>query len=255
MILLYTDFGVSGPYVGQMKTVLAESCPGVPVIDLMHDAPAHDPMAAAYLLRALVHHMPRGAVCLGIVDPGVGTVRRPLVLAAQGRWFVGPDNGLFELVARDAGDDPQDAPRCWRITWAPETLSASFHGRDLFAPVAARLGRGALPGAGQDAGDFIAEDTQSMRRPDWPDALDRIVYIDAFGNAMTGWPAGTLGPGAEIGVGPMRLARAGTFGDVPPGTPFWYENSIGLVEISVNRGSAADRLGLAPGSGVVILSP
>jgi S-adenosylmethionine hydrolase len=102
MILLFTDFGYEGLYVGQMKAVLARDAPNVPVIDLMHDAPAHDPRSAAYLLAALVPEMPEGAVCLAVVDPGVGSDRTPLVVNADGRWFVGPDNGLFEIVQRRA---------------------------------------------------------------------------------------------------------------------------------------------------------
>src|SRR5688572_23638495 len=102
MIALFTDFGVNGPYVGQMKAVLARAAPGVAVIDLLHDAPAFNPRASAYLLAALAREFAEGAVLLCVVDPGVGTTRRPLVARLDGRWFVGPDNGLFNVAAAHA---------------------------------------------------------------------------------------------------------------------------------------------------------
>ena len=132
MIVLLTDFGLHGPYTGQMKAVLHQTAPGVPVIDLFADAPVGNPKAAAYLLPAYAGWFPAGTVFLCVVDPGVGEARPAIVLEADGRWYVGPGNGLFELVQRRAG-----ATRSWDIEWKPERLSASFHGRDLFAPVAA----------------------------------------------------------------------------------------------------------------------
>ena len=129
MIFLFTDFGIVGPYVGQMKAVLARRAPQATVIDLMHDAPAYGPKFAAYLLAALAGELPSDAIVLGVVDPGVGDAqRRPVVLEAAGRRFVGPDNGLFAVAALRAED-----PRWWEITWRPEHLSNTFHGRDLFA--------------------------------------------------------------------------------------------------------------------------
>src|SRR5262249_47000472 len=140
VIALFTDFGAAGPYVGQMKAVLCREAPAVPVIDLMADAPACEPKSSAYLLAALAPWLSAGSVCLAVVDPGVGGRRAPIVVEADGRRFVGPDNGLFELVARRAA-----AAQAWEIAWRPPQLSASFHGRDLFAPVAGRLAAGTLP--------------------------------------------------------------------------------------------------------------
>ena len=135
MIVLFTDFGPGGPYTGQTKAVLAQEAPGVPVIDLADDLAPYAPEPAAYLLAALAAAFPPGAVFVCVVDPGVGSERAPLALGAGGRWFVGPDNGLLAIVARRAGD-----ARWFAIAWRPESLSASFHGRDLFAPVAAHVG-------------------------------------------------------------------------------------------------------------------
>src|SRR5215472_12560031 len=108
----------AGPYVGQMKAVLHRTAPGIPVIDLFADAPACDPRRAAYLLAAYAPWFPQGTIFLAVVDPGVGGSRAPVVLAADGRWYVGPENGLFELVARRA----MTAPRLWEITWRPSAL-------------------------------------------------------------------------------------------------------------------------------------
>ena len=140
MIVLFTDFGLHGPYTGQVKAVLHQMAPGVPAIDLFADAPVGNPKASAYLLAVYATWFPVGTVFLCIVDPGVGGIRPAIVLEADSRWYVGPGNGLFELVQRRA-----TKTRSWDIDLRPERLSASFHGRDLFAPVAAMLARGQRP--------------------------------------------------------------------------------------------------------------
>lgn len=239
MIVLFTDFGIGSPYVGQMKAVLARLAPSVPVIDLISDAPAFEPRAAAYLLAAYVEEFPDGTVFLGVVDPGVGSPRKAGILGAAGRWFVGPDNGLFEIVARRAR-----GPLGWHEIAVPsEGVSATFHGRDVFAPAAARLAR-----AGVAEGE--ARPATAMRRPDWPDDLDEVIYIDGFGNAMTGRRAAGLPVDAVVEAAGRSLKRVRTFSDAAPGESFWYENANGLVEIAVNRGRADDALGLRVGSPV-----
>lgn len=239
MIVLFTDFGSAGPYTGQMKAVLAERAPGVPVIDLLNDAPAFRPKSCAYLLAALADAFPADAVFVAVVDPGVGGDRAAIVAQADDRYFVGPDNGLFEIVMRRAA-----ASRSWAITWAPERLSASFHGRDLFAPVAAGVATGKpVPGEPQPAG--------AARRPDWPDDLAEVVYIDHFGNAMTGLRAATLPADAVLQSAGRRFARANVFSDVPAGAALWYENANGLAEIAVNQGRA-DALGLEVGAAITL---
>jgi len=240
MIVLFTDFGLEGPYTGQMKAVLHQMAPGIPTIDLFADAPAGNPKAAAYLLAAYAQWFAAGTTFLCIVDPGVGGRRPPVILEADGCWYVGPGNGLFEFVERRAAK-----ARSFDIEWKPENLSASFHGRDLFAPVAAMLARGdAPPGAPRKRED---------RRLDWPDDLAEIVYVDHFGNALTGLRASMLPPEARLAVAGRALERATTFSDRPPGTAFWYENSNGLAEIAVNRGRADRDLGLVVGSAVEII--
>jgi S-adenosyl-L-methionine hydrolase (adenosine-forming) len=239
MIVLFTDFGVQGPYTGQMKAVLHQMAPGFPIIDLFADAPAGNPKASAYLLAAYAQWFAAGTTFLCVVDPGVGGTRPPLMLDADGRWYVGPGNGLFELVERRAR-----TARSFDIDWRPQQLSASFHGRDLFAPVAAMLARGEPPpGQPREHAD---------RRSDWPDDLAEVVYIDHFGNAMSGLRASMLPPDARLIAAGRVLERARTFSDRPTGAAFWYENSNGLAEIAVNRGRADRDLGLAIGSPVEI---
>ena len=242
MIVLFTDFGLHGPYLGQMKTVLDQMVPGTSTIDLFADAPVGNPKASAYLLAAYAAWFPVGTVFLGVVDPGVGGARPPTILKADGRWYIGPGNGLFELVQRRAGQ-----MRSWHIDWRPERLSASFHGRDLFAPVAAMLARGEPP-PGRPCRD------DAHRRADWPDDLCEIVYVDHFGNAMTGMRATMLPTDARLTVAGRVLERARTFGDLPTGAAFWYENSNGLAEIAVNQGRADRELGLSIGVSFEIVS-
>jgi len=240
MIALFTDFGLNGPYTGQMKAVLQRLAPGVPVVDLFADAPSRDPRRAAYLLAAYGAWFPAGSVLLAVVDPGVGGARAPLVIEADGRFYVGPDNGLFELVRRRAR-----SARVMEVTWRPEALSASFHGRDLFAPVAALLARGESLEAEPRPEDF-------GRRPDWPDDLAEIVYIDHYGNALTGMRAAVLAADAVLVAGGRPIPPARTFSAVPPGAAFWYENSNGLAEIAVNLGRADRALGLEIGCRVEV---
>ena len=260
MIVLFTDFGPSGPYLGQMKAVLARDAPGVAVIDLLSDAPAFDARSSAYLLAAYAPEFPAGTVFLCVVDPGVGGARAPLAVSAAERWYVGPDNGLIAIVMRRAGaaqtgdtqtgDTQAGGPKVWEITWRPERLSATFHGRDLFAPVAARLARGESP----PGDERPAERVRAMAGTDWPDDLARIVYIDHYGNAVTGLRAAQLAPEAVLRAGGRALPRATGFSDLPRGRPFWYENANGLAEIAVNQGRAAQDLGLALGAEVAVVN-
>jgi len=234
---MFTDFGPTGPYTGQMKAVLYRQAPGIPLVDLFCDAPSCDPKASAYLLAAFVREFPAETVFLCVVDPGVGGERLPLIMRANGYWFVGPGNGLFDIVARRL-----KAVELWRITWLPDRLSASFHGRDLFAPVAAGLARGELPPCNRlDTG---------VLQSDWPNDLFEIIYTDHFGNAMTGIRATSFSTSNRLQIGDQQLNYARTFSDVREGEPFWYENANGLVEIAVNRGSAVSELGLSVGTQV-----
>jgi hypothetical protein len=235
MIATFTDFGGNGPYLGQVRAVLHERAPGIAVVDLFPDLPAFNVEAAAYLLPAYSQYLPRGCVCLCVVDPGVGSDRAAVAVQADGRWYVGPDNGLLSQVVRRAS-----SVTAFEISWRPEGLSASFHGRDLFAPVCAMLA-----GGGNVPGQPI--DPRTLLLADWPADLCQVVYIDHYGNAMTGLRAQQLSPGSCIEIAGVRCERRLTFSDAGSQSPFWYSNANGLVEIAVANRSAARALNLAIG--------
>jgi len=235
MVFLFTDFGIGGLYVGQVKAVLEEHAPKVPVIDLLHDAPAFNVNAGAHLLAALAARLPKGSVTLAVVDPGVGGRREPVAVLADGRWFVGPDNGLISVAAARA-------KKCeaFSIGWRPKALSASFHGRDLFAPVAAMLARGdrKMPKLNK------ATLAVSLGADD----LGEVIYVDHFGNLVTGLRAGNVPHNRDLVINGRAVRYARVFSKVGQGEVFWYENSLGLVELAVNSASAQQVLGLKPGS-------
>ncbi len=236
LIALFTDFGTEGPYHGQMQAVLVASGIPQPVVQLMADAPRFDSRSGAYLLRALAADMPDGTLFISVVDPGVGSERRPIVVKDSNQCFLGPDNGLLSLVARRSGEAQAEV-----IEWRPERLSDSFHGRDLFAPVAAAI-------CCQQNVATTPVSLDSLVGSDWPDDLARIIYIDAFGNAVTGVRASVVSESTKLGVAGKQVPYARTFSDVAPGEEFWYANSNGLVEIAVNQGSAGRQLGIRIGS-------
>jgi S-adenosylmethionine hydrolase len=217
-----------------VKAILAARAPRVPVIDALHDAPDFSVKASAHLLAALASEYPKGAVFLAVVDPGVGGRRDAIVVDADGRRFVGPDNGLLSLLWARAR-----RRKCWRICWRPERLTSSFHGRDLFAPVAAALAAKRIPRgwlARKNRPDAILADSD----------LASIIFIDHYGNAVTGLR--TFRKADRLRVGRRTLAHARTFEDAT--APFWYENSMGLIEIAAPRANAAKLLHLKIGSPV-----
>jgi S-adenosylmethionine hydrolase len=238
LIVLFTDFGCCDPYLGQVKAALHARAPGVPVLDALHNAPSFGIEPAAHLLAALAPFYPRGSIMLAVVDPGVGGSRDGIVVRVDGRSFVGPDNGLLSIVWQRAR-----RRRCRRIAWRPSRLSTSFHGRDVFAPVAAAIALGRVP-----RGWLSVKRAPTVLLD--PRDLARVIYVDHYGNAMTGLRAAGLGLRSRLGAAGRKLARAGTFGDARAGSAFWYENSLGLVEIAANGASAARKLGLRIGSRV-----
>ena len=241
-IVLFTDFGSDGLYVGQMKAVLDQLAPGVPVIDLLNVAPAYNARASAHLLAALVPRFPQGSVFVAVVDPGVGGDRDALLIHADGYRLVGPDNGLLSVFAARAAH-----PEYFRVTWPPPVLSASFHGRDLFAPVAARVATGTLPPSHIEALKRLSVDFDAAD-------LAEVIFIDRYGNALTGLRAQTCSPAQRVSVANRMLRHARVFSEAQDDEPFWYENSLGLVEIAVNSGSAASRLGLSIGDRVSLVA-
>lgn len=236
MIGIFTDFGVLGPYLGQVQIVLQQQVPHVPIVNLMADAPRFSPHASAHLLAALAQHLPLDTVVFAVVDPGVGSSdREPVIVCADDRWYVGPGNGLFDVVMGRSA-----TAALWRITWRPPSLSATFHGRDLFAPIVAKLAGAENP---QDKESLGQRWDKAVVTED-PGNLEEVIYIDHYGNAMTGIRGTKFEQGrVQLPSGDL-ISAAGTFSDVGVGEAFWYVNSLGLIEIAVNQGCAAELLKL-----------
>lgn len=243
MLVLFTDYGWADPYVGQVKAVLAREAPGVPIVDLLHDVPDFNAHAGSQLLDALCRSFPEGSVFFCVVDPGVGGLRQAAVVEADGRWYVGPDNGLLSVVAARAG-----SVRTWQIVWQPEKLSDTFHGRDLFAPIAAWIAAGRFPEDKLKCVDRLEVQFDSTDLP-------RIIYIDHYGNAWTGLRGGLMTGEAALAVKGQALPYCRTFAEAGKGEAFWHVNSSGLVEIAANRASAAELLGLQVGDKISLAGP
>lgn len=239
MIVLFTDYGLQGPYIGQVEAVLHLHARDKKVINLVSDVPRQNSMASTYLLAAVTQGFPEGTIFFCVIDPGVGSFKdEPVVMKIDKRWYVGPDNGLFDIVVRRAKQ-----VECWKINWRPEKISASFHGRDLYAPVSAMIANGL---------DIPGEKIVWQDKHNWPDDLNKIIYIDHFGNCMIGCRAGKMNKSARLKVGKIEMTHATTFSEAPKGHPFWYENSSGMVEIAVNQGRADEILGLTIGDEIKI---
>lgn len=237
-IFLFTDFGAADVYLGQVKAVLHEAAPASRVIDLLNEAPDFRVDAGAHLLAALARRLPTRAITIAVVDPGVGSTRGAVVLQADERWFIGPDNGLLSVVAARA-----KVVRLYALDAPPAAASVSFHGRDVFAPFAARL----------------ATSSDGFRKLTLRDRLEveleagdlaQVVYIDHYGNVMTGLRAECAQEQQALGIKDRIVPHARVFSAVMRGSLFWCVNSIGLIEIAANQASAADMLDVAIGDAV-----
>jgi len=236
LLVLFSDFGTGSPYAGQMEAVCAALAPMLPRVVLSHDAPLADPRAAGVLLAGLVATMPQRAVFCCVVDPGVGTARRAVVARQGERWFVGPDNGLMVAAAGQGAS-------WFRLDWRPSLLSESFHGRDLFAPVAVGLAQGETPAM------TPIDDPVGLA---WKPSLPRIIWIDRFGNLISGVVADGVDSAARVLVAGRDIPHGRCFGAVASGALFWYANSMGLIEVAANGASAAALLGVQVGCEMVV---
>jgi S-adenosylmethionine hydrolase len=251
LIALLTDFGVSDHYVGTMKGVMAGICPDATFIDITHDVPPQDVAAAAFTLDAAYAHFPAGTVFLVVVDPGVGTLRRAIAAAAGPFRFVAPDNGVLTPVL--TAGPPPTIVTITNARYALATVSRTFEGRDRFAPAAAWLAAGAsLEDFGPSIVDAVRLDLPVPHVTE--DVIDaHVVAVDRFGNAITDLDAATLerwrrGSAVKIEAGRVLIHdTVGTYGAVAAGVPCALVGSSRRLEIAVNGGSAAARLGIARG--------
>jgi S-adenosylmethionine hydrolase len=247
-ITLTTDYGLSDGYAGVLHGIIARHAPWVRVIDVTHLIPPGDVSRGAAILAQAVGHLPP-AVHVGVVDPGVGTARRPVAIQTPRGILVGPDNGLLAGAADSLGG-ADSAVRLTETAWFLPDVSMTFHGRDVFAPVAARLAAG-VPLA--DAGPAL--DPGSLVR--LPDPIvvvgdgyleAEVLTVDRFGNVQLAAPGTALdGLGEHLLVGGVRATRADTFADGQPGRLIAYVDSAGKVALAVNGGRAVVALAVTPG--------
>jgi S-adenosylmethionine hydrolase len=258
-ITFLSDYGLSDEFVGVVHGVIAEICPEATVIDISHGVPRHDVQAGALMLERALPYVPAG-VHLAVVDPEVGARRRAIALRAGDRLLVGPDNGLLTPAAERFGG-VTEAVEISASPWRLEPMSATFHGRDLFAPVAARLACGApLASAGTplEPGELVSLE-RSRPRQEHDALVAHVVGIDTYGNVMTDAGHGDLLE-RELRLGDPIAARAEarrvrgvvarTFSDVAAGGLLVYEDAGGSLALAVNGGNAAALLGVRTGDEV-----
>lgn len=243
IVTLTSDFGTRDHYVGAMKGAIALVAPTVRVVDITHEIPSFDIAEGAFAIAQAYAFFPAGSVHVVVVDPGVGTARRPLAVAAARHVFVGPDNGVFAQVL--AGERFEARRIDSRHGLA--AVSRTFHGRDLFAPAAARLADG-LPFA---AVGPPCSDLQLPPSAAGAAGMGRALHVDRYGNVVTSFRAADLAASEGLAVGEREIRRrASAYATAPAGEPFLIVGSSGYVEISVNRGSAATVLGIQAGAEV-----
>jgi S-adenosyl-L-methionine hydrolase (adenosine-forming) len=244
IITLLTDFGTADGYVGEMKGVLMTACPDAAVVDVSHDVPAHDVEMARLTLARYWRRFPKGTVHLAIIDPGVGSSRAAIAIASDGRLLVGPDNGVLSPALLIGGARAVELP-------VPHNASATFHGRDVFAPAAARLARGeALETLGTPATDPIIRRTSEPHRGANGELVGEVIAVDHFGNAITNLMTMR---GRELRVGDRAIPMRRTYAELNPGEAGGVVGSTGLIEIVVREGRAADALSLARGATVILI--
>ena len=247
-ISLTTDYGRSDAFAAALHGVIARTAPTVRVIDVTHEVRPGDVTRGAAVLAQTVPYLPE-SVHVAVVDPGVGTARRAIALGTPSGLLVGPDNGLL-IAAADALGGITDAIELTNAAWHGERVSATFHGRDIFAPVASRLSLGAPL---SDAGDAVAVG-DLVRLP--PPIVTRgegyleaeVLTVDRFGNVQLAATADDLARlGTHVTVGGMRAVRTTTFGEAPPGSLIVFGDSAGHAAVAINGGRAVVALGLEPG--------
>lgn len=262
MITLLTDFGTADYFVPAVKGVILSINPQTQIIDLTHQIPAQDIAAGAFTLGACYHNFPTGAIHLAVIDPGVGSARRAIVVHAGEHLLVGPDNGLFSYVYRR-----EDRVRVFQIEreeWFRQPVSATFHGRDVFAPIAAHLSKGFLPeSVGKEVFDFVKLDLPEPKIENQKRIIGAVLHIDRFGNCITNLTEREL-PNPQSATGnsqPPKLLFADQqviqFGShfeaaMDKTSLFAYPGSAGFWEIALWCDSAAERFAIERGAEVIL---
>jgi S-adenosyl-L-methionine hydrolase (adenosine-forming) len=256
IITLLTDFGLEDTYVASMKGVILDICPDARLVDISHLVPPQDVRSGAFLLVSCYRDFPAGTIHLAVIDPGVGTDRRGLVIRADDCFFVGPDNGLLSWVLREASGWEAfslERPAYWRAT-----ISETFHGRDIFAPTAAHLAMGVPAEAlGPPCIPQMASWANPVHKKE--ELVGEIIHIDHFGNAVTNVNRAVLerfvsGSQAAVRIGGLSISPiVDTYGNQETGTLIALIGSSNFLEIAVNQGNAAKNCGFRRGDLVCIV--
>jgi S-adenosylmethionine hydrolase len=257
MITLTTDFGLKDSYAAEMKAVILGICPHAVIVDITHELAKFNIRMGAYVLASATPYFPKGSIHVAVVDPGVGTQRRPIVIQTKQGFFVGPDNGLLILAA-----EKQDITRICELT-NPQLMlpqvSSTFHGRDIFAPAAAHLLNGVKP----------AEFGPEIREPAKPEfakvtrrnnvLVGEVLHVDGFGNIITNITEREMAQNhvkdaviVELPSGKLKLKFCKAYGETKPDESLALIGSHGFLEISVNQGSAAEKFKTKAGDSVTI---
>jgi S-adenosylmethionine hydrolase len=255
IITLLTDFGTEDYFVGAMKGIILTRCPAAVIVDITHAIPPQDVRAGAFTMNAVYANFPIGSIHLAVVDPGVGSSRRPVLVEAAGHLFVGPDNGLFSMILDRVPDGK--VRHVTNTDYFLPNPSSTFHGRDIFAPVAAALARGVPP---EDLGPII-QDPERFGFPECESLMDgsmvgSVIHIDHFGNCVTNFAPDQLQPLLTARSFCLRVndheihQLSRTYSEATPGEPFAIIGSAGFLEISVLCSSAARELKITVGDPV-----
>lgn len=256
IVTLTTDFGLKDPYVAEMKAIILNLCPLAQIVDITHEVNKFDIRTGAYALASATPYFPAGTINVAVVDPGVGSQRRPIVIQTAQNFFVGPDNGLLVLAA-----EKQNIKKIHEITsrhlMRPH-VSATFHGRDIFAPIAAHLAKGvSLEKVGPPITDIV-KPTFTQIALEKNKVTGEILHIDDFGNIITNiyakdidyFKGKTLR--VEIGHNRLYLKLSKTYSDVKPQEVLLLIGSQKFIEIAINQGDAANQLQIEQGDKITL---
>ncbi|HEX3033997.1 MAG TPA: SAM-dependent chlorinase/fluorinase [Thermodesulfobacteriota bacterium] len=251
IITLTTDFGVKDHYVGVMKGVILSINPDALIVDITHEIPPHDVLKGAFTLRNFYRYFPEGTIHVVVIDPGVGSQRKPVAVEAEGNIFVGPDNGVFTFVY--SGSKSFKVIEISNPIYTLADVSSTFHGRDIFAPVAGYISMGAPI---EDLGKEVWSPVKlPIKEPQirGNEIIGEVVYTDHFGNLVTNIPHDLVKSGSKIYIGKdMIKGISRSYSEVPEGELLAIIGSSGFLEISVNQGRASDMIDLGDGTIIVL---
>lgn len=258
IITLTTDFGSADHYVACMKGVILQQAPTTQIVDITHSIAAHDVVHGAFVIRQAFDYFPEGTIHVVVVDPGVGTTRRLLAASYDGQIILAPDNGIVSLVHRDFALDELRQIANGRLF--RQDVSATFHGRDILAPVAGHLARGlSLVNVGPVIDQLEILNLEQPAPLQQGGIQGQVLYVDHFGNLITNISeadlAAAVGNAVDLSVhvGPLRVGPLRTtYADVNPGEIVAILGSTGMLEVAINQGSAASQLRAAPGTIVIV---